>query len=220
MAKLTARFTQFVDACQIRTSDFPHVAMTAFLLGLIGGSIPGPVLAATFTQILQKNFRSSLNVIAWSLFVEAAVALVSMWILEVIAPSSSVFLALSITGALVMLWIARKLWFVRRIDGGQALVFDRTTIALMILTNGVLWTFWLTVCAPQAITLGRDIPFGQYLFLLQFEFGWVLSTIAVAAVFACFRRWLSHPVVVPLLFKLFSLTFTYFALSLLWKQAS
>jgi threonine/homoserine/homoserine lactone efflux protein len=190
--------------------------MHAFVLGLIGGSIPGPVLAATFTQILQKNFRSGLGVVAWSLLVEALVALCSMWLLQLFTPTPAVFKAVSIVGAIVMLWIASKLWNIKHIDTHQSLVFNRQSIALMIVTNGVLWTFWITVCAPQAIALGQQMFMGQYVFLLAFEVGWVASTIAVAAVFACFRTWLSHPVVVPLLFKLFALTFAYFALNMLW----
>ncbi|PIV58084.1 MAG: hypothetical protein COS14_11475 [Bacteroidetes bacterium CG02_land_8_20_14_3_00_31_25] len=47
----------------------------AFILGLIGGVIPGPVLAATFTEILQSGFLKSLRIIIWAFLVETTVAL-------------------------------------------------------------------------------------------------------------------------------------------------
>ena len=43
-------------------SEYKHMVndlISAFILGLIGGVIPGPVLAATFTEILQYNFLKS-----------------------------------------------------------------------------------------------------------------------------------------------------------------
>ena len=35
-----------------------------FLLGLIGGAVPGPILAAVFTKILQGGFKKSWKIIA------------------------------------------------------------------------------------------------------------------------------------------------------------
>ena len=50
----------------------------AIILGLIGGLIPGPVLAATFTEILQYSFAKSLRIIFWAMLTETMIALVSL----------------------------------------------------------------------------------------------------------------------------------------------
>ena len=57
----------------------------AFILGLIGGVIPGPVLAATFTEILQSGFLKSLRIILWAFIIETIVALISMLLLSTLS---------------------------------------------------------------------------------------------------------------------------------------
>ena len=52
--------------------------IVAFMLGLVGGIVPGPVLAATFTEILQSGFYKSLRIVFWAVFTETMVALVSI----------------------------------------------------------------------------------------------------------------------------------------------
>ena len=86
----------------------------------------------------------------------------------------------------------------------------------MIMANGVLWTFWITVCVPKAISLNEKVAFGNYLFLLLVEIGWLVSTVTVAVVFSRFRGILSNPRVVPIVFKIFALTFVYFAIDMVY----
>jgi threonine/homoserine/homoserine lactone efflux protein len=88
----------------------------------------------------------------------------------------------------------------------------------MILANGVLWMFWITVCVPKAIMLGEKIAFGQYLFLGLVEIGWLISTLAVALIFSLFRKLLSNQKTISFLFKIFSLAFIYFALSMIHQS--
>jgi threonine/homoserine/homoserine lactone efflux protein len=52
--------------------------MSAFVLGLIGGVIPGPVLTATFTEILQSGMWKSMRIILWAMLTETVVALLSL----------------------------------------------------------------------------------------------------------------------------------------------
>ena len=53
----------------------------AFLLGLIGGVIPGPVITAVFTEILQSGFLKSLRIIFIALIIETLIAVISLLIL-------------------------------------------------------------------------------------------------------------------------------------------
>ena len=58
-----------------------HELVIALMLGLIGGVIPGPVITAVFTEILQSGFIKSLRIIVIALVTETLVALISLIIL-------------------------------------------------------------------------------------------------------------------------------------------
>jgi threonine/homoserine/homoserine lactone efflux protein len=88
----------------------------------------------------------------------------------------------------------------------------------MIVANGVLWTFWITVCVPKAMLLGEKLTYGSYLFLCIVEIGWLISTVLCAFIFSRFRRILSNPKIVPFIFKIFALTFVYFAVDMFYRS--
>jgi threonine/homoserine/homoserine lactone efflux protein len=90
----------------------------------------------------------------------------------------------------------------------------------MILSNGVLWTYWLTICIPKAILLGSQVKLGEYLFMALVQLGWLISTLVVAYLFSRFRKILSRPRIIPFLFKIFSLAFAYFAADMVYKSVS
>jgi threonine/homoserine/homoserine lactone efflux protein len=192
--------------------------ISAFVLGLIGGVIPGPVLAATFTEILQSGLLKSFRIILWAMFIETVVALVSLWVLSSMNFPESFFRSLSIAGAMILIWISTSIWKVHKIDTGEKVHFSLGKISAMIMANGVLWTFWITVAVPKAILLSKEIVLGDYLFLLLVETGWLISTILVAYVFSRFRNVLSNPKVVPKVFKVFALVFAYFAIDMAYRS--
>jgi threonine/homoserine/homoserine lactone efflux protein len=192
--------------------------VSALVLGLIGGVIPGPVLTATFTEILQSGFSKSLRIVFWAMFMETMVALISLLILSSMGFSEAVFSGISFIGAGILVWIATSIWKVKRIDSVEKVHFSLGKISAMIIANGVLWTFWITVCVPRAISLSERIHFGQFIFLILVEVGWLISTIAVAIIFSRFRKILSNPRIVPIIFKIFALTFLYFAVNMTYQS--
>ena len=192
--------------------------LSACILGLIGGIIPGPVLAATFTEILQSGFYKSFRIILWAMFTETIVALVSLLVFSSLGLSEAVFRGISFIGAGILIWIAASIWKINKIDTEEKVHFSLGKISAMIMANGVLWTFWITVCVPKAIALSEKIYVGQFLFFALVEIGWLISTVLVAYVFSRFRKALSNPRVVPILFKIFSLTFIYFAIDMVYKS--
>lgn len=190
----------------------------AFLFGLIGGAIPGPVLTAIFTEILQSSFVKSLRVIFQAMFTETLIALLSLVLLSSLGLSESFFKGLSLVGAGILLWIASSIWKVKTIDTKEQVHFGFWKISSMILANGVLWTFWVTVAVPRAIEINSLIPFGSFLFLVFVEIGWLCSTVFIAFIFSRFRALLSKPKVIPIIFKVFAGTFVYFALNLIYTS--
>ena len=182
----------------------------AFMLGLIGGVIPGPVITAVFTEILQSGFRGSLRIILIALVMETLVAVISLLLMESLQLNEGFFRILSMAGAALLLWIAASIFRVRQLDTDRKVHFGTPKIMLMILTNGVLWTYWITVCIPKAILLGQTLHLGAYLFMGLVQLGWLISTLLLALLFARFRKILSGPRVFPVLFKIFAGAFVYF----------
>ncbi len=188
--------------------------LATLLLGLIGGIIPGPVLAATFAAILHGGFRKSIRIILWATLTEASVALFTLTLLSSLGLSRSFFYGASFLGAALLIWIARQLWKAAALDAGHTLHFSGWQIAGMILTNTALWTFWVTVCVPKAILMVDQIPGGQYLFIVLYEVAWVTTTATIALIFSSFRAILSHSRLIAVVFKTFALIFVLFALQI------
>lgn len=191
----------------------------AFLLGLAGGIVPGPVLAASFTESLLHGFWKSMRIILWALLIETLVAVASLFILSAIQLVDWFFHLLSLVGAAMLLWIAFSVWKIKSIDTPSSVVFSFSKMSVMIVANGVLWTYWITVCVPQAISLGEKIPGGSYLFVLLVELGWLISTVGVVFLFSRFRRLLTGARTIRWVARLLSLVFTYFALDILYHSA-
>lgn len=195
-----------------------HELVIALMLGLIGGVIPGPVITAVFTEILQSGYVKSLRIIFIALVTETIVALVSLLVLGSLGFNESFFRGLSLAGAFILIWIAISIWKVRSLDSGEKVHFGLWKVVLMILSNGILWTYWITICIPKAILLSDTVYLGEYLFMGLVQLGWLISTLLVAFLFSRFRKVLSRPKVIPVLFKIFALAFAYFAIDMIYKS--
>lgn len=195
-----------------------HELVIALMLGLIGGVIPGPVITAVFTEILQSGYLKSLRIIMIALVTETLVAVLSLLILASLDLNEGFFYGLSLAGAAILIWIALSLWKVRSLDSGEKVQFGLWKVVVMILSNGVLWTYWITICIPKAMLLGEELQLGEYLFMGLVQLGWLISTMVVAFLFSRFRKVLSRPRVIPVLFKIFALAFAYFAIDMILKS--
>ena len=195
-----------------------HELIIACMLGLIGGMIPGPVITAVFTEVLQSGYLKSLRIIFIALITESVVALISLVILASLGFNEAFFRGLSLAGAAILIWISISIWKVKTLDTGEKVHFGFWKIILMILSNGVLWTYWITICIPKAILLGSQVALGEYLFMALVQLGWLISTLVVAYLFSRFRLILSRPRVIPVLFKIFALAFAYFAADMIFKS--
>ena len=190
----------------------------AFLLGLIGGVIPGPVITSVFTEILQNGLPRSFRIIGIALVTETAVAIASLLLLGSLQLREGFFRGLSLAGAAILIWIAISLFRVKKLDTDEKVHFSTAKIIAMIVTNGVLWTYWITVCIPKAILLGQQLVLGAYIFMGLVQLGWLLSTLILAILFSRFRSMLSRPKAIPLIFKIFAGAFAYFAADMIYQS--
>lgn len=184
-----------------------------FVLGFIGGAIPGAILTSTFTEVIRKGFVKSLRVIFFAGVSEIIVATFIMLILFSLHIPQSFFYGISLIGAVVLLWMAQQIWTIKNLhDKGE--LFDFKKIFLLTIFNGPLWIFWSTICVPQAYLLSQKINGGQILFLLLFEIGWLVSTLLLTFLFSRFRPLLIKGKAVSVVFKIFALILIFFAIRL------
>jgi threonine/homoserine/homoserine lactone efflux protein len=185
--------------------------LAIFLLGLIGGSVPGPMLTAVFTDVLNGGFKKSFKVILRALFAETIVALAIILIVFSLNIPQLYFQIISIAGAIFLTWLAINLWKVNKVDGETKEIFSFFKIFTLTILSGAFWIFWLTVCVPKAFALRESIGGGQYIFLITFELGWLVMTSLLAFIFSRFRPLLLKKNLVSVVFKIFALLLMFFA---------
>jgi len=187
--------------------------LSIFLLGLIGGANPGPILTASFTEALRKGFAKSLPVVFMAMIAESIIAIFILTLFFSINIPESFFYAISFIGAGVLVWLASQIWKIKKL-GGEGEVFSFKKIFLLTIFNGPFWIFWITICIPQAFLLKEQIMGGQILFLIIFELGWFSATVFLTFLFSQFRPFLIKTNFVPIIFKVFALILLFFALKL------
>lgn len=188
-----------------------------FLLGLIGGAVPGPILTAVFTEIIRVGFRKSLKIISYALLAEVVIASIVISGVHSLNLPESYFHILSFFGALVLFWLAYKVWKIGGIDSTSTPLFSLPKIFLLTVLNGGFWIFWTTICIPRAFNLAEMVSGGQFLFLLLFEFGWLSSTVLLAYIFSYFRPILQKKSLVSSVFKVFAILLVLFALKSIFE---
>jgi len=188
---------------------------SVLLLGIIGGSVPGPIMVAAFTESIRKGFFKSLLVILRAFIAESIVAIFILTLFFSFNIPQSVFYAISFAGAIMLLYLALQVWKIKKIGEGEGEIFSFWKIIILTILNGSFYIFWITICVPQAFLLKEKLPHGHIIFLLLFELGWIIATVSWVFIFSRFRSFLTKGKVVPIIFKIFSLILVYFAISLL-----
>lgn len=183
-----------------------------FLLGLIGGANPGPILTSVFTVVLDSSFKNSLLIILRALVAESGVALAILLMVYALDPPAYIFHVISLIGAAVLFGLAVQVWKIDRVGGSKGEIFSLSRIFLITILNGGFWIFWITICVPRAFELRNHLPGGQFLFLAVFELGWVAATAVLGYIFSRFRPWLQKKDLVSLTFKVFALLLLFFAI--------
>lgn len=184
-------------------------------LGFICGLLPGPVVSAVFAETLRNGWKAARRIVAWAAAGELVMSVACVALFTAASPHSLVFTVLSAAGSLLLLRLAWDLWKVESIREDRTLFTNRRVFTVAIL-NGMAWIFWLTVCVPQAVELGKLVPGGQWLFIALFELGWVASTLSLCLAFAGMRKWIQKKEQLHLLYRGVALLFVVFAVRLGW----
>lgn len=179
----------------------------AFLLGLVGGAVPGPILTGTFAEILRSNFLKGCRVIFFALIAETIGALLVVYIFYTLGLSDLLIKFISVSGGIVLFWLASQIWKINQIntekENGQILSFPK--IILLTALNSGYWIFWITVGVPKALSLDQTVWGGKIIFLIIFEFAWLIMTLLLAYVFYKFRPLLERKNLISTTFRVLAL---------------
>jgi len=181
-------------------------------LGVIAGAIPGPILTAVFTEILNSGLKKGTKIILRALVAESTFALIAILTIFAFNIPKIYFHILSIIGAVFLTWIATEIWNIKKIGDKKGEIFPFSKIFILTILNGAFWIFWLTVYIPKAFALSEKITGGQFIFLIVFELGWLLMTSLLALIFSKFRPLLLKKNIISSVFKFFAILLIFFAL--------
>lgn len=118
---------------------------------------------------------------------------------------------LSLIWVFILLYIAYSIYKINSIEYSEKSpeknIQIKHIIAIMIF-NGPMWIFWLSVCLPTAFQLAEKIQYGEYLFLLVFEIFMILWLSIMLLTFHFFRKiflnkWLVKKIFFVLAFAIF-----------------
>lgn len=177
----------------------------AFLLGLVGGAVPGPILTGTFTEILNLGFLRGIKVIVYALITETIGALLVFYIFYITGLSHLIIQIISICGAIVLFWLSSKVWEMSEISIEAKQILSFPKILLLTAFNSGYWIFWITIGIPKALVLDIDIYGGKFLFLIIFEMAWFIMTFFLAFAFYKFRPFLQKKDFVRTTFKVLAI---------------
>jgi len=179
-----------------------ELLVEAFLLGLVGGAIPGPILTGTFTEILKSGFLKGCRVIILAFIAETIGALIALYVLYTLGLSKLAIQVISVGGSLVLFWLAFEVWKIHAINIEAKQILSFPKILLLTALNSGYWIFWITVGIPKALSLDQKLMGGKFLFLFLFELAWLVMTFTLAFIFFRFRPLLQRKSLVSATFKI------------------
>lgn len=173
----------------------------AFLLGLVGGAVPGPILTGTFTEILNLGFLRGIRVIFYALIAETAGALLVFFIFYAVGLNHLAIQIISACGAIILFWLGCQVWKIKEINTETKQILTFPKIVLLTVFNSGYWIFWITIGVPKAFIFNATVYGGKYIFLVIFELAWLVMTLALAFIFYQFRPLLQRKNLIGTTFK-------------------
>lgn len=185
-------------------SDAFEIISIAIGVGFVNGAIPGPLLALMCVRILDKGYFSAMRVPFLAVgvvgIVVASAFLGILHYLEEIPEKS--YRLLTFLGGFYLLFLGQKVARKKQISQNFDLITDGQ-IVIATLLNGSLWWSWLIVFLPQALALGELFNGGEWVFLILYQFAWVMGFLAMGGLFSLGRRHFVQSKSVNFIFRFF-----------------
>ena len=198
-----------------------------FLLGLIGGLIPGPLMTLVFVQTLQFGKIGGLRVILYGLLGELIVAGALLGFSVYFDIPEIVFIILGFAGAFFLCYMAWGVAHIQNIDKGEGSQKPKQMtpwwqISVLMAVNAPLYIFWTTVCFPFIWKMADAIMLWKaaMLYFIAFELGWLIATTAVFIVFLKARQFLEDQKTLHRIFLALSMILIFFSIKMFWDSVS
>lgn len=182
-----------------------ELLIEAFLLGLIGGAVPGPILTSTFAEVLNTNFIKGMRVIFLALVIETVGAFLAIYVFYKLGLSNLLVQIISVCGAIVLFWLASKVWGIKKINSESKQILSFYQIVALTALNSGYWIFWITVGVPKALLLDNILMDGKIIFLIIFQTAWLVMTTLLAFIFYRSRPILEKRNLVGTTFKILAI---------------
>lgn len=183
--------------------------LTAVLLGFIGGITPGPIILLAFSEILRSPKKGLVNgmiYLTYAGLTEFCVGLFLIITSSILKIPLLYFHYLSIIGIAILIYLVIKLLQINKIEYNEkGKSIKPKHIILLMIFNGPMWLFWLSVCLPTAFNLGSNIVHGEYLFIVVFEISMMTGLAIILFGFNSFRNHFTNPKLVRRIFLVLSI---------------
>ena len=172
-----------------------EVLFQAFVLGAIGGVVPGAILTLLLVSVIEGGMRAGVVVFLWALLSEVIVAGALLVVAAQLPLDDRVFMVIAGVGGVVLLYFAWQVLQLRTISiGGGGMLFTPAKIFTLTATNAPLYVFWTTICFPLIWELARTwgLALAAPLYFMFFEIGWGITTFGMMLLFVFSRKTLTN----------------------------
>ena len=195
-----------------------HILLQAFILGAVGGVIPGAVLTILLVSTMQGGLKTGLRAFFWAMFSEITIAGVLLLVAVQLQLGAAVFTWIGFVGSVVLFYFAWQVLKLRSVNvESNSTLFTPVKIFLLSATNAPLYIFWTTICFPLIWQLASSWPItvAAPFYFLFFEIGWGLTTFIMLLLFVFSRKTLTDERVMRKVFIIISIILFGFGVEML-----
>ena len=197
--------------------------LTPIFLGFIGGITPGPIILLAFSEVLKDSKKGLVNGSMYLIFAGLTEFLIGLFLIITSKSfnfSPIIFHLLSVLGIILLSYIAIKMFGIQSINTKmQTKNITKYHIVGLMLVNGPLWIFWLSVCLPAAFKLGQRVDYGEFLFLFIFELSMMMGLAIMLIGFNSCRKYFTNKKIIKSTFKVITLLLFLFILKMIYSEA-
>jgi threonine/homoserine/homoserine lactone efflux protein len=198
------------------------IICTAIVLWLIWGFTPGPVILLSFSEILKSPSQGFSKGLIYVTFAGLTEFLIWLFLISTSSRFQIPYIffhRMAILGSLMLWYLAFQTYKIHKIEyKRQEHNIKATHIIILMLLNGPLWLFWLSVCLPVAFRLGKMLNYWEYLFVMIFEIAMMIWLTIILLWFRSFRNVFSDEKIVSRASLIISFILWCIAIKILYSE--
>lgn len=197
--------------------------LTAIILGFIGGVTPGPIILLAFSEILRSQKKGLINGTMYLIFAGLTEFFIGLFLIlttSFLEIPQIILHSISIIWVIILLMLTYQTFQIHKIKYIKTKKGVRIWhIVSLMLFNGPLWMFWISVCIPTAFKLGKIISYGEFLFLFIFEISMMTGLAIMLFGFNSFRFVFKNEKIISKVFLVLSFLLFFIAVKILHSEA-